>query len=47
MTLLGVSFGSYRRQHRDVPMGRSGYVALRRLRGVPLRHHWVFHLRLV
>ena len=38
-TLLGVSFGSYRRRRRDVLMGRGGYV--------PLRRHWVFHLRLV
>ena len=28
-------------------MGRQGYVPLRRLGGVPLRCHWVFHLRLV
>ena len=46
-TLLGVSFGSYRRHRRDVLMGRGGYVALRRLSGVALRRHWVFHLRLV
>ena len=38
-TLLGVSFGSYKRRRRDVLMGRSGYV--------PLRRHWVFHLRLL
>ena len=46
-TLLGVSFGSYRRRRRDVLMGRGGYVPLRRLSDVPLRRHWVFHLRLV
>ena len=44
-TLLGVSFGSYRRRRRDVLMGRGGYVPLRRLGDVPLRRHWVFHLR--
>ena len=46
-TLLGVSFGSYRRRRRDVLMGRGGYVPLRRLCDIPLRRHWVFHLRLV
>ena len=46
-TLLGVSFGSYRRRRRDVLMGRSGYVPLRRLGDVPLRRRWVFHLRLI
>ena len=46
-TLLGVSFRSYRRRRRDVLMGRSGYVPLRRLGEVPLRSHWEFHLRLV
>ena len=35
-TLLGVSFGSYRRRRRDVLMGRHGYVPLRRLGDVPL-----------
>ena len=44
-TLLDVSFGSYRRRHRDVLMERGGYVPLRRLGDVPLRRHWVFHLR--
>ena len=44
-TLLGASFGSYRRLRRDVLMGRSGYVPLRRLGDVPLRRRWVFHLR--
>ena len=44
-TLLGVSFGSYRRHHRDVLMGRRGYVPLRRFGDVPLRRRWVFHLR--
>ena len=34
-TLLGVSFGSYRRRCRDVLMGRRGDVALTR--------RWVFH----
>ena len=43
-TLLGVSFGSYRRRRRDVLMGRNGYVPLRRLGDVPLRCLWVFHL---
>ena len=46
-TLLGVSFGSYRRRHRDVLMGRCGYVPLRRPGDVPLRRRWVFHLRLI
>ena len=46
-TLLGVSFGCYRRRRRDVLTGRSGYVPLRRLVDVPLRRHWVFYLRLV
>ena len=46
-TLLGVSFGSYRRCCRDVLMGRRGYVPLRRPGDVPLRHRWVFHLRLI
>ena len=45
-TLLGVSFGSYRRRRRDVLMGRRGYVPLGRLGDVPLRRLWVFHLRL-
>ena len=36
-TLLGVSFGSYRRRRRDVLMGRRGYVPLKRLGDVPLR----------
>ena len=45
-TLLGVSFGSYRRRRRDVVMGRRGYVPLRRLGDLPLRRWWVFHLRL-
>ena len=46
-TLLGVSFGSYRRRRRDVLMRRRGYVPLRRLGDVPLRRRWVFHLRLI
>ena len=46
MTLLSVSFGTYRRR-RNVLMGRQGYVPLRRLGEVPLRRRWVFHLRLV
>ena len=37
MTLLGVSFASYRRRRRDVLMGHREYV--------PLRRCWVFHLR--
>ena len=37
VTLLGVSFGSYRRRRRDVLMGHCGYV--------PLRHSRVFRLR--
>ena len=45
VTLLGVSFGSYRRCPRYVLMGRRGYVPLRRLGDVPLRQRWVFHLR--
>ena len=44
-TLLGVSFGSYRRRRREVLMGRRGYVRLGRLGDVPLRRRWVFHLR--
>ena len=44
-TLLGVSFGSYRRRRGDVLMRRRGYVPLRRLGDVPLRRCWVFHLR--
>ena len=46
-TLLGFSFGSYRRRCRDVQMRRCGYVPLRRLGDVPLWHCWVFHLRLI
>ena len=54
-TLMGVSFGSYRRRRQDVLMGRRIYVSLRRLGDVPLRHlgdvplrrRWVFHLRLI
>ena len=45
-TLLGVSFESYGRHRRDVLMGRRGYVPLRRLGDMPLKNHWVFHLRL-
>ena len=44
-TLLGVSFGTYRRRRRDVLMERRGYVRLRSLGDVPLRCCWVFHLR--
>ena len=47
MTLLGVSFGSYRRCRRDVLMGHRGYIPLRHLGDIPLRRGWVFHLRLV
>ena len=46
-TLLGVSFGSYRRRRRDVPQERRGYVLLRRLGDVPLRCRCMFHLRLI
>ena len=46
-TLLDVSFRSYRRRRRDVLMGRHGYVPLRHLGDIPLRHRWVFHLRLI
>ena len=46
-TLLGVSFGSYRRRRRDVLMGRRGYILLRRFGDVPLIRGWVFHLRLI
>ena len=46
-TLLGVSFGSYRRRRRYVLMGRREYVPLRRLGDVPLRRRWVFHMRLI
>ena len=38
-TLLGVSFGSYRRRRIDVLMGLRGYV--------PLRRRWVIRLTLV
>ena len=41
-TLLGVSFGSYRKRHRDVLMGRRGYIPLRRLRDVSLRRRGCF-----
>ena len=44
---LSVSFETYRRRRRDVLMERQRYVPLRRLGDVPLRHRWVFHLRLV
>ena len=47
ITLLGVLFGTYRRRHRDVLMGRRGYVPLKRLGNVPVKRRWVFHLRLV
>ena len=46
-TLLGVSFGSYRRCCRDVLKGCSGYLPLRHLGDVPLRFRWVLHLKLV
>ena len=48
-TLLGVSFGSYKRRRIDVLMGRRGYVPLRHLGDVPLRLLWVLmsSLRLV
>ena len=46
-TLLGVSFGSYRRCRRDVLSRRRGYIPLRRLGDIPLRHRWVFDLRLI
>ena len=46
-TLLCVSFGAYMRRCRDVLMRHGGYVPLRRRSDVPLRRHWVFHLRLV
>ena len=47
MTLLGVSFGTYRRGRRDALMERGGYLPLRRLGDAPMRRHWVFHLTLV
>ena len=43
--LLGVLFRTCRRCHRDVPMRRCGYVQLRRLDNVALRHRWMFYLR--
>ena len=46
-TLLGVSFGTYIRRRRHVPMRRRGYVSLRRIGDVLLRRLWVFHLRLI
>ena len=45
--LLSVSFGTYRRRHRHVLMGRQRYVPLKRLGDIPLRRHWMFHLRLI
>ena len=44
-TLLGVSFGSYKRRRRDILMGRRGYVPFIRLGEVTLRRRWVFYLR--
>ena len=44
---LSVSFGTYRRRHRHVLMGRQRYVPLKRLGDIPLRRHWMFHLRLI
>ena len=44
---MGVSFETYRRRRRDILMGSCGYVPLRRLGDVPMRRHWVFHLKLV
>ena len=46
-TLLGVSFGSYRRSRRDVLMRCRAYVPLRGLNNIPLIRCRVFHLRLV
>ena len=40
--VIGVSFWTYRRRRRVVLMGGRGYVPLRRLGDVPLRHRWVF-----
>ena len=41
-TLLRVSFGTYRRCRRDLLMRYRGYVPMRRLGDVPLRHCCVF-----
>ena len=46
-TLLGFSFGSYRRRRRDILMGRRGYVPFIRLGEVTLRRRWVFYLRVI
>ena len=46
-TLLGVSFGNYRKRSKDVLVGRRGYIPLKRLGDVPLRLVWVFHLCLI
>ena len=46
-TLLGVSFGTYRRRRWGEVMGRRGYEPLTRLGDIPLRRRWVFHFRLV
>ena len=41
-----VSFETYGRCYREVIMWRLGYILLRRLGDVPLRHCRVFHLKL-
>ena len=47
MTLLGVSFRTYRRRHRDVLVGHREYVPLRGLGDVPTWRRCLFHLRLI
>ena len=44
-TLLGVSFGTYRRRRRDILMGCRGYLPLRRLGDVPIRRRGDVPLR--
>ena len=46
-TLAGASIWNYRRQRRDVLIGRRRYVLLIPFGDLPLRRRWVFHLRLV
>ena len=45
VTLLGVSFGTYRRRRRNVVMERRGYLPLRRRGDVRMRRHCYVLLR--
>ena len=47
MTLLAVSFVTYKRRRSDVLMTRLVYISLRRFGDVPLRRCCMFHLRIV